>query len=253
MLTFDKAMSLAGGMGLFQYLAITAFSICYVSNGYIYYGLTYLELWPEYVCSKDIIAKDCNRDLMCLNPNNPTLIYIDWSSPKSLYNWVDRLNLICEPSWKIGLIGSMYLLGWALGCLVVPKLGDLYGRRIPYAASMAASLIFYLGLILSQNIYITMALFLLIGACNPGKSNIAYVYLLELVPTKMQTYVGTALLFADGSTMILLTVYFRFISKNWIGFQIFAISFAAIAFLITLLAPESPKYLYSYKKYKEAR
>jgi hypothetical protein len=31
------------------------------------------------------------------------------------------------------------------------------------------------------------------------------------------------------------------------------LSLAAVAFLVTLLAPESPKYLYSYKKYKESR
>jgi uncharacterized protein involved in exopolysaccharide biosynthesis len=61
------------------------------------------------------------------------------------------------------------------------------------------------------------------------------------------------LLFADGSTMIFLSLYFRFISKNWLWFQIFALSFATLAFLVTFIAPESPKYLFSYKKYKEAR
>ena len=147
----------------------------------------------------------------------------------------------------------MYLLGWAIGCLIVPRLGDLYGRKIPYLASVGPSLLVHLGLILSQNIYLTMALFLFLGFTCPGKSNIAYVYLLELVPSKMQTYVGTAMLFADGSTMIFLSLYFRFISKNWLWFQIFALSFTSLAFLVSLIAPESPKYLFSYKKYKEAR
>jgi MFS family permease len=112
----------------------------------------------------------------------------------------------------------MYLLGWAIGCLIVPRYGDLYGRKVPYAVSMGASLFFHLGLILSHNIYLTMTFFLLMGFCLPGKSNIAYIYLLELVPTKMQTYAGTALLFADGSTMIFLSIYFRLISKDWLPF-----------------------------------
>jgi MFS family permease len=252
-LTFDAAMDRAGGLGLFQILAITAFSVCYVSNGYIFYALTYLELWPDYKCGSSIDPKSCDRDLMCKNPNDPALISVDESSTRTLINWVDRLHLICEPSWKIGLIGSMYLLGWAIGCLVIPRLGDLYGRKIPCAASIGPSLLVHMGLILSQNIYLTMVLFWLLGLTCPGKSNIAYVYLLELVPTKMQTYVGTALLFADGSTMIFLSLYFRFISKNWLWFQIFALSLTTLAFLVTLIAPESPKYLFSYKKYKEAR
>jgi hypothetical protein len=82
---------------------------------------------------------------------------------------------------------------------------------------------------------------------------VCYIYLLEFIPKKWQTAVGTALLFGDGSTMIFLSLYFRFISKDWLWFQVFALSLTAAAFLVTLFAPESPKYLYSYKRYKEAR
>ena len=61
------------------------------------------------------------------------------------------------------------------------------------------------------------------------------------------------LLFADGSTMIFLTLYFRFISKYWLWAQLFFIIFSTVAFFLSCLAPESPKYLYSYKKYNDAR
>lgn len=148
-LTFDKALDRAGGLGLFQIIQITAFSVCYVSNGYIFYALTYLELWPDYNCASFVPIEKCNRDLMCLNQDNSALISVNYSSIRSLINWVDRLHLICEPSWRIGLIGSMYLLGWAIGCLIIPRLGDLHGRKIPYAASMGSSLFIHLGLILS--------------------------------------------------------------------------------------------------------
>ena len=64
--SFDQAMNQAGGMGLFQYIAITAFSICYVSNGYIFYALTYLELWPDYICGPGKNPEvACDREYMC--------------------------------------------------------------------------------------------------------------------------------------------------------------------------------------------
>lgn len=189
----------------------------YVSNGYIFYALTYLELWPDYVCSPDIPAKQCDHTLMC-HPPHPGAIRVNWDSTRSLHNWVEKLDLTCQEPWKIGFIGSMYLFGWSLGCLFVPRLGDVYGRKRPYIASSVTSLFIYLGLILSNNINLTMALFFLLGLCTPGKSNIAYVYLLELVPTNWQTYVGTVLLIADGSTMIILSIYFRFISTYWAPF-----------------------------------
>lgn len=171
-------------LGLFQIYITMMFSWVYVSNGYIFYALTYLELWPDYTCGKGIAEEDCNRDLMCkVGPNQPEYIHVNWDSTRSLHNWVDKLDLVCEPAWKVGLIGSMYLFGWSMACLFVPRLGDVYGRRWPYIISGAISIFVYLGLILSNSITLTMVLFFMLGLCTPGKSNIAYVYLLELVPT----------------------------------------------------------------------
>jgi MFS family permease len=82
-------------------------------------------------------------------------------------------------------MGSVYLLGWALGCLCIPRWGDVYGRRWPYLISMGASLVMYLVLILSKDINLTTSMFFLLGITNPGKSNISYVYLLEMIPLKM--------------------------------------------------------------------
>ena len=120
---------------------------------------------------------------MCDNPNNYPLIHVNEESTRTLDNWVQKLDLICEPNYKIGLIGSMYLFGWSVACLFVPRLGDLYGRRLPFVISTGVSLAVYLGLILSNSITLTMIMFFLLGICTPGKSNIGYVYLLELVPT----------------------------------------------------------------------
>ena len=231
---------------------VTAFTVAYVSNGYIYYALTYLEKWPAFKCTK-VSEKECDIDYYREHMDEPNLIRIDADSVYTLDNWVGRLDLFSKSTFQIGLIGSVYLLGWALGCLFVPRMGDIYGRRWPYLISMGISLLVYLALILSTNINLTTVMFLLLGLTTPAKSNVCYIYLLEFIPKKWQTAVGTALLFGDGSTMIFLSLYFRFISKDWLWFQVFALSLTAAAFLVTLFAPESPKYLYSYKRYKEAR
>ena len=78
----------------------------------------------------------------------------------------------------------MYLFGWSVGCLWIPRLGDVYGRKYPFLISAGISIFIHLGLILSKNISLTMVLFFIIGLCTPGKSNIGYVYMLELVPSK---------------------------------------------------------------------
>ena len=147
----------------------------------------------------------------------------------------------------------MYLFGWSMACLFVPRLGDLYGRRLPFLISNGISLLAFLGLMLSNNITLTTGLFFLLGTCTPGKSSIGYIYLLELIPSIWKTYVGTSLLFADGSTMIFLSLYFRYINKNWLWLEIFAFFLMIISHIGLMLVPESPKYLYSYKKFSEAK
>jgi MFS family permease len=110
---------------------------------------------------------------------DPSVISIDWGSIRSLHNWVDRLDLVCAAPWKIGLIGSMYALGWSVGCLMITPLGDVYGRKWPFMISTAVSLGVYLTLILSRNLLLTVIMFLFLGLTAPGKSNVGYVYILE--------------------------------------------------------------------------
>lgn len=70
-LTFDQAMARAGGLGksrcyscdagMFQYFIIFVFTVVYVSNGYIFYALTYLELYPDYICGTGY-ENACTKD-----------------------------------------------------------------------------------------------------------------------------------------------------------------------------------------------
>jgi hypothetical protein len=62
------------------------------------------------------------------------------------------------------------------------------------------------------------------------------------VPVNYRTYIGTLLLFADASTMTLLVVYFRFISKEWVYFQGTSLILNLISVIFIAFVPESPKY-----------
>ena len=82
---------------MFQIYIIFMFAVVYVSNGYIFYALTYLELFPDYTCAVDIAKDQCTHELMCLHKNDAinNVIQVNWDSTRSLHNWVDRLDLDC--------------------------------------------------------------------------------------------------------------------------------------------------------------
>ncbi|CDW88684.1 solute carrier family member 5 [Stylonychia lemnae] len=54
---------------------------------------------------------------------DPSIKYkIDWDYPSSLHNWVESLDLTCESPAKIGLIGSIFFVGWTIGAFILPRL-----------------------------------------------------------------------------------------------------------------------------------
>jgi hypothetical protein len=81
----------------------------------------------------------------------------------------------------------------------------------------------------------------------------AHVYLQELMPQRYKTLSGLFVQFADSVTLVLVALYNRYVSRNWIYFQILGVTLTFVS-LVTLAAiPDSPKYLYSKGRFKDSR
>ncbi len=118
----------------------------------------------------------------------------------------------------MGLFGSAVFAGWAVSSIFVPRLGDLYGRKWPCFISLVIASVMHLGIVISTNMTLTVLMFFIFGSCCAGRFSLAYVYLCELVPEKYNDIVGAFLLCADAANFLILAVYFRFISKDWLPF-----------------------------------
>eukprot|EP00347_Sterkiella_histriomuscorum_P020221 403338627 len=246
--TFDEALNDCGGFGFFQYFSTIFLMIVYSSNGYLFYALSYLNLFPEYTCPLDM--PNCTYLEKCRNPD---IVTVNWENTKSLNNWVQKLGLECVDPYKIGLLGTMYFAGWTISCAICPRLADLFGRKKIAIISIGVSICCYVGLIFSSNITLSIVLFFFFGLSSAGKSSNGYIYMMELIPQKNQTLIGTLMNFADGSTMIIMSLYFRFISKNWMYYQICGLFATFIAFIACFFIPESPKYYYANNKFDKSR
>jgi MFS family permease len=75
--------------------------------------------------------------------------------------------------------------------LVVPRLGDLHGRKYPCWVSLIVALITHILLITSTNLKLSIGLFFIFGACCAGRYSTAYVYLCELMPKQHRDIVGS--------------------------------------------------------------
>ena len=149
----DKTCYNCGSCGLFQFILVCVFLV--VANTYDpeIYGLGFLEKEPNsFECKKDIDEDhpehngewhECTKEEICeghldsdhYRPVTDDDEYIDnWVSP-------DKFDLLCEPKYKVGLLGSFFFIGVVATMLVVPPLSDAYGRRWIFLVVLLISII----------------------------------------------------------------------------------------------------------------
>lgn len=147
------------------------------------------------------------------------------------------------------MLGSGFFVGMTILVVFVTRLGDVIGRKWPTNISSMVSIPITIGLILSRDLNLSIGLLILFGATCPGREQVAFVYISELVPLKNRTAVGSLLLLADATTIGWIALYFLYVSKDWVYFQCISVTLNCIATVMLLFIPESPKYLHSRGSY----
>ena len=100
---YDEVMEKAGGFGRFQILATLILITTKMTGDFVINVLTYNELLPDYLCrpigSTDSDAwYECTNEDFCpsLGGSDQIEHKVDWNSPTSLHNWVERMDLTCN-------------------------------------------------------------------------------------------------------------------------------------------------------------
>jgi len=129
--------------GRFQKVLSVAF-ICFFSFGsQLFQAIPFYTLLPRLNChiqKTDLtfeVIQDCPKALACNLPKPHDFYAVDWTAPTSLQNWMTDFDLICEPPFRIGLIGTLQFIGLAAGALLFTPLSDVYGRKPVLAISAA--------------------------------------------------------------------------------------------------------------------
>lgn len=150
-------------------------------------------------------------------------------------------------------VNLFFYIGYTFGCFFIPRFIDIYGRKWPFLLCMIVQLPLYIGLVVSRSIYLNIFLTFLMGICCVGRYNGCYINISEYVHTPYKNAVSTLLLVFEQLVAILIALYFKYFSKNWLYLQIFGVCVNFIAIIGSVIIPESPEYLYSFYKFAETR
>lgn len=106
---------------------------------------------------------------------------VNYNNHTSLHNWVEQLDLVCTPSFRLGLLGSMYFAGWTVTILFIPLLADKIGRRWIFFISVVITWAALWGIYLSKSLTMTISMMFLAGAMNSGRVMVGFVFASEFL------------------------------------------------------------------------
>ena len=135
----DSELAKAGGFGRCQLFITLVMVFAMQSGGFLAHGIAILELAPKepgYICTKDGgTPYICGPDDFC---NDSSIsIEVDYeANDENLYNWYTELRLMCKKTLAMSLIAMLAFFGVFIGCMIVPRLGDLFGRKPVFLVSM---------------------------------------------------------------------------------------------------------------------
>lgn len=156
------------------------------AGAFILYNLYYFQLEPDYLCryKESEVTVSCKFEQVCDKVNPPEFYEVDYTSEHSLHNWVEQLSMTCATELEKSFIGSCFFIGAFIGSFILPRGADVVGRKPMFLAGLILYFIVVTALIFNTNIGLAYFLMILGGVSETGRYYVAYVYVVEMMPSK---------------------------------------------------------------------
>nr|XP_039269896.1 organic cation transporter protein-like [Styela clava] len=201
--------------------------------------------------------KHGNDSFECLEGVNNTVSCVNadgYYYDRSLFTEtvVTEMDLVCDKVIYSYAATSIYMLGLLFGSIIFGNLSDRVGRKPTMIVCSVGCAVGMLGAVLSP-VYWAYALFrLIIAFFGYGMTISCFVIVMELIGTKWRTLVGISfqVSFAVGY-MLLSGVAYGW--RDWRDMQWACIVLSLPFGIFLILIPESPRWLFSVGKDKQAK
>ncbi|XP_027499583.1 solute carrier family 22 member 4 isoform X2 [Corapipo altera] len=274
---YDAVTAFLGEWGLFQRLIFFLLSASIIPNGFNGMSAVFLAGTPEHRCAvprganlsgewlnasiplelrdgraapsrcrRYRLAALANFSALGLRPGSDVELETleqepcldGWEYSRDVYRStiVTEWNLVCEDDWKAPLTTSLFFVGVLIGSFISGQLSDRFGRKSILFLTMAVQTGFSFLQIFSTSWEMFTVLFLIVGMGQISNYVVAFI-------------LGVCIFFAFGYMLLPLFAYFI---RDW-RMLLLALTVPGL-FCIPLwwVIPESPRWLISQGRYKEA-
>mmetsp|Transcript_9823 Transcript_9823/g.9656 ORF Transcript_9823/g.9656 Transcript_9823/m.9656 type:complete len:215 (+) Transcript_9823:326-970(+) len=151
------------------------------------------------------------------------------------------------------MIGSAIFVGMFVGALVLSPVSDIYGRRPVHIIGVVVSLIGSIWIYFFPNWTSVLTSLFFKGVGMYTRLSISYLYTLEMFDEERCKPVATIIMSINNSLSSLMALYFIFGGRDATFFLLSSIFILGYSLIFIPLLPESPKFLFSLKKYNATR
>ena len=148
--------------------------------------------------------------------------------------------------------GVMYFVGFTFTLTWLPPFSDIYGRKKFFMIAISLSLLFHIGMYVTNQWSMMIAMTFCIGLASSLRLQVGFNYLIELFPKSHQVLAGTIYCVFDGIVYMITTLYFWKIDRDWSNYYLFVFGANIICLIGTSFLPESPRMLVNLGKESEA-
>lgn len=185
----------------------------------------------------------CTLESICGADSTVVHYEIDWTKEGSLHNWVEKFDLLCRPKVQSASLGACFFLGWVCTLWWVPRFSDMFSRKKIFGIGLFVNLLVYVAILAANKLEQICFLILVLGFFTTTRSSVSYVYLLELVPKRIQSSYGGLFVMVSSLIIPITVLYFWFVSNDWIYIHYFGIGCQVVCLVCLYFIPESPRLL----------
>lgn len=177
-----------------------------------------------------------------------------WEFSQDVYlsTIVTEWNLVCEDDWKAPLTISLFFGGVLVGSFISGQLSDRFGRKNVLFVTMAVQTGFSFLQVFSKNFEMFSVLFFIVGMGQISNYVAAFVLGTEILSKSVRiifSTLGVCIFYAFGYMLLPLFAYFI---RDWRMLLLALTVPGVLCALLWWFIPESPRWLISQGRIKEA-
>ncbi|XP_035825787.1 organic cation transporter protein [Aplysia californica] len=187
-----------------------------------------------------------------LSSNSSRTFCDDWVYDNSVHiTAISDYDMVCENEILVSHFKMIAFIGGLIGAFVNGILSDLFGRKRVFLCCLAFYTLATVVLIFSPNYLVFLAMRFFQGVFGSGVFMISFVYVMEVVGPHYRMFAGMFIevFWCLGLFLLVGAAYFI---RNWTHLLLVLSAPCVLLFSYIWILPESPRWLFSVGKIKEA-